>query len=106
MWRADGEKLYMSEGDYGNELPFAVKGFTVNPDDSLRFEFKTATNGELLFEKVFTDVVDNTVRLVLTKAESDLLTPGTYAYSLAWYQSGHFNCYIVEDGRFKVGDVA
>lgn len=106
MWKADGEKLYMSEGDWGVALPFTVSGVTINSGDTLRFNFKTAANGETIFAKVYTNIVDNTVQLTLTQAESAMLTPGTYVYNLEWYQAGHFMCCIIENARFKVGDVA
>ena len=106
MWKVDGDKLYMSEGDFGLGLPFTVSGFEVAPTDSLRFTFKTATNGDTILEKTYTNIVDNSFELTFTADESELFTPGTYVYSLEWYQSGHFACFIVENGRFKVGDVA
>lgn len=104
-WIVNGTDLRISEQDFGIALPVTVNGTTLGASDSLRFTFKDAVNGETILTKEYTPT-QNTVRLELTEAESDLFAPGAYVYSLDWYQSGSFMCNIVEVGSFLVGDKA
>lgn len=105
-WTVQNTTMRMSEGDYGVALPFSVKGTTIAAADSIKFVFKDGPNGETILTKEYTNLSQNSADLVFTAAESELFDPGTYCYTVAWYQSGVFQCNLVENGVFKVGDVA
>ena len=104
MWNVNGKTIKMTEGYYGVELPISVSGAEFTTGDQIKFTLKTAVNGTDILDKTFSDITDNTIKLTLTSAESDLLTPGEYAYSLDWFRSGVFLCNIIATGVFKVED--
>ena len=106
MWNVSGKDLKMCEGDYGIELPITVNGTTLTEYDELRLVIKKHINDEAIIIKEFSNIVQNTVNLSLTAAESALLLVGTYVYSLDWYQSGHFMCNLIEEALFKVVEKA
>lgn len=106
MWGGTSSRLRMVEGDWGIELPFTITGAELGASDSLKFTFKKNTNGEPIIEKVYDGITDNTVRLVFTQAESALLTPGAYVFSLDWYQDGSFLGNLIDNGTLKVVDKA
>ena len=77
---------------------------TLGEHDSLKI---TIASGETqLIQKEYSNIQKNTINLVLTQAESALLTVGTYVYSLDWYQDDSFLCNIIKYGLFLVGDKA
>lgn len=102
MWKVRGNDLQMDEGDFGVALPFIVKGTTLTAADCMRFVFMDGQSGETVIEKSFTDIQENTVDLVLTEAESEQLPAGAYVYDMEWYQSGVFQCKLIQNGIFKV----
>ena len=105
-WSTSGTTIRMAEGDYGVALPFSVKGTTIAASDSIKFVFKAEPNGEAILTKEYTNLTNNAAGLSFTAAESELFDPGTYCYTVAWYHEGVFQCNLVENGVFKVGDVA
>lgn len=106
MWEAQKTTIRMSEGDYGVALPFSVKGVTLTASDCIKFVFKDKPEGETLLTKEYTNIQNNVGNLMFTAAESALFEPGIYTYTMAWYQNGNFQCNVIENGVFKVGDVA
>ena len=106
MWSGTSTQLEMVEGDYGLALPFTISGVTFGENDSLKFTFKRTRNGEIVLEKNFNGITDNTVSLELTESESALFKPGMYVFSLDWYQSGSFLGNVISNGVFKVVDKA
>lgn len=106
MWEAEKTTIRMSEGDYGVALPFSVKGVTLTASDCIKFVFKDAPNGETILTKDYTNLTNNTANLMLTETESALFEPGVYTYTMEWYQNDNFQCNLIENGVFKVGDVA
>ena len=103
MWVVYGNALEMTEGDYGIELPVTINGATLGEDDTLKFTFKAAADGEALLEKEYTDPTDNAVFLSFTEEESAKFAAGkTYIYSLDWYQEGEFLCNVIPRGNFRV----
>ena len=105
-WNVTGQKLSMTEGDYGIALPVEISGTTLGAQDSIKITFKTAINGEVVFTKEFAGIVDNTVTLELTAEESELLPVGAYVYCLDWYQDGNFMCNIIPSASLSVVDKA
>ena len=105
-WNVTGQKLSMTEGDYGIALPVEISGTTLGAQDSIKITFKTAINGEVVFTKEFVGIVDNTVTLELTAEESELLPVGAYVYCLDWYQDGNFMCNIIPSASLSVVDKA
>lgn len=106
MWKVNGKNLTMTEGDFGLELPVAISGTTFAASDSVKIIVKATPNSEAIIEKTFSDIQDNTVKLVLSESESALLNVGTYVYTLDWYSDGVFMCNIIEQATFKVVDKA
>ena len=103
MWVVYGNNLGMTEGDYGIELPVTIHGITLQAADSLKFIFKTATDGDVLLEKDYSNIQDNTAYLEFTEAESELFEANmTYVFSLDLYQEGEFLCNVIPRGVFKV----
>lgn len=106
MWEAQKTTIRMSEGDYGVALPFSVKGVTLTASDCIKFVFKDKPEGETILTKEYTNLQNNSANLMFTDTESALFEPGIYTYTMAWYQNGSFQCNVIENGVFKVGDVA
>ena len=104
MWKATGNNMQMTVGDFGIELPVTISGISFNASDSVRFDIKNGDTSVL--QKTFTNVSDNTVTLELTEEESALFKVGVYLYSLDWYRDGVFMCNLVEYGIFRVVDKA
>jgi hypothetical protein len=96
----------MVEGDFGLALPFTVSGIELSATDKLKFTFKQTVNGKTMLEKVFENIENNTVKLEFSEEESALFVPGTYAFSLDWYQDGVFCGNLIENGTLKVVDKA
>ena len=105
MWAVTGMALTMAEGDYGISLPVTVSGATMTNNDTLRFTFLAAKNGDTILEKEYTPA-NNSVSLEFTEAESALFPPKTYLYRLDWYQDGAFMCNVIPEAVFKVVDKA
>ena len=103
MFESSGNNISMCVGDWGVELPITISGVTLGASDSLKI---TIANTAPLIVKEYDNITQNTIRLVLTEAESALLPVGTYVYSLDWYQDGSFLCNIIKYGLFLVGDKA
>lgn len=99
-WSVVGQTIQMVEGDYGIELPITINGTTLGEQDSIKITFKSGS--DTILEKEFSNIVDNTVSLVLTEAESALFNVGNCSYSLDWYQDGLFMCNIIPSASFKV----
>ena len=106
MWAVNGLELKMAEGDFGLMLPITINGATFSASDEVRLVIKTAMNGDDLVDKVFSNIVQNTVNLELTESESEGLHVGRYVYRLDWYQDGAFMCNIIPVSNFQVVDKA
>ncbi len=105
-WDVNGHDLSKAEEDYGIELPLELSGMTLGAQDCIKITFKDKKNGDVILEKDFSNIVDNTVNLVFTEEESALFPVGTYVYCLDWYQDGNFMCNIIECANLKVVDKA
>lgn len=106
MLTGNGTQIEMCEGDYGVSVPVTVSGVTLGASDSLKFTFKTNLNRDVILQKEYSSISQNKINLSFTEAESALFTPGSYVYSLDWYQNGSFMCNLVKVGSFVVGDKA
>lgn len=107
MWSVRGVYLEMAEGDYGIALPVTVDGTTLAAGDSLKFTFKTCQNGDVVLEKDYTNIVNNTVELSFTESESaQFAINKTYVYALDWYKNGVFMCNLIPMGTLRVVDKA
>ena len=106
MWKVTGQTLTMTEEDFGLALPITINGAVFAENDELKLTIKTAMNGDVVFEKTFTNIQQNTISLEITEAESELLFVGSYVYSLDWFQDGAFLCNIIPSAQFKVVDKA
>ena len=104
MWNSNGNAIRMVEGEYGVDLPLTINGVTLTANDELRLAIKQ--DGQTVLEKTYAEIVDNTINVRLTEAESETLPTGKYLYSLAWFQDGVFLCYLIEKAPFEVVDAA
>ena len=102
MWTCVGQTIQMVEGDFGLELPISIGGVTFTARDSVKV--KIAKGDNVIIEKTYDNVTNNTVTLMLSEAESALLPVGSYCYGLDWYQDGAFMCNIIQRNGFKVVD--
>lgn len=100
MWKADGNNIQMTVGDYGIKLPISVSSITVGQYDEMRF--KIANQNAAVLELTFSNISDNTIDLELTAEQSAKLRVGSYIYSLDWYQNGSFMCNLIDRALFKV----
>ena len=103
MWVVYNDGLEMTEGDYGIDLPVTISGATIGAGDSLKFTFKEAADGDVLLEKDYDEIENNTVNLSLTEEESALFKANkTYFYALDWYQDGGFLYNVIPRGVLRV----
>lgn len=102
MWNiAAANCLIMTAGDYGVALPVVVSGTTLTSADTLRFTYKKQS-GQVVLVKELTNISGNTANLELSEAESALFAPGSFVYSLDWYQDGAFMCNLIQQAIFRV----
>ena len=107
MWDVKNKNsadISMIEGDFGLALPYSIVGFPVSPLDDIRITVKTEKNGDAVVEKIFHADDEGTVELEFTEAESALLMPGNYLYTLDWYSDGVFMATIINGAKLKVED--
>lgn len=106
MWNINGNDIRMTEGDWGVELPIEISGATFANNDEIVFTLKDAVNGNVVLEKTFSDIAQNTITLEITENETEHLSVGAYVYSLDWMQDGAFLCNIIPASYFKVVEKA
>lgn len=106
MWKVDGTSVFMTEGDYGVELPIVVSGTTVSTTDAALFTVKDTQNGTAILQKTLTNIQQNKIIVTLSEAESALLAVGMYVWTLDWYRDGIFLCNLVPAAAFQVVDKA
>ena len=106
MFKISGTEIRMTEGDYGVDLPVAVKGTTVTANDVLDLTIKDAVNGTTVLELTVGSPTNGVFDLYFAQEESALLTPGEYGYSLDWIQPGTFVYCLVPVGPFIVEEKA
>ena len=106
MWKSNGNRISMAEGDYGIPLPITVAGVTIGSGDEISFTVKTAVNGTTILTKTFSDISGDSVDLTLTSAESALFEVGEYVYALDLYHEGTFMCNLIPANSFRVVDKA
>ena len=108
MWNKKNKNstdLIMDEGDFGVEIDVAILGVSISSADTIRVTVRKEKNGDIVIEKEYTDIGDDdTIQLSWTEAETESLTPGTYVYTLDWYQNGVFMCCIVNNSKLQVRD--
>ena len=93
-------KIEMTEGDFGIELPFTFEDITFSVNDKLNFVI--VGNGVEIISKVFDNIQNNTIELVILEDETPLLPVGRYKYRLDWYQDDVFMCNLAPMGVFAV----
>lgn len=97
MWRVlDGNSIEMAVGDFGISLPITVSGATIAAGDEMRMTVRATTGNQgVVLTKTFSNILQNTIHLVLTETESALLPPGRYVYALDWYKNSVFLCNVI-----------
>lgn len=104
MWAVNEatNEITMARGDWGIIVPITLDDVTITASDSARLTIKSTLNGTTIIEKEFTNIVNNTIQVMLTESESAKLKVGKYVYSLDWYQNGSFMCNIIPTGSLSV----
>ncbi len=101
-WDKKTSTITMDAGDFGVGLSCDVKGMTLTATDCLRFRLQDVLTGETLVQKDFTNIQSNHLELVLTKADSDLLPRGIYAYTWEWFQNNILQYALISNAVFRV----
>ena len=105
----DKKSLEMIEGDFGQGLPFELQvqdEETITPIDSFAVRIYKNVNGELLVEKIYSNLDSNKFDLVLSKEDSMKLPLGMYYYDLDWYQGQTFLSNLIAKAKFQVKEKA
>ena len=106
MWCVYGNKITMTEGDFGVGLEFTVRRVVVNSGDVFRLSIKSAPKAEAIIEKVFENISQNKFALTLTEAETAELPVGMYVYVLDWCKEGEFMYNTIRVANFQVEEKA
>ena len=99
MLKEQSMKITMAEGDYGEELPFVIKGENIEENDIFEFKIKKADN--VIIKKEYT-LTDNVFLLSFTEEESKLLTTSNYEWGLKQFREGKLVNTIVLSSMFSV----
>jgi len=99
MLNGDGTKIYMAEGDFGEETPFVLTGEDIEKDDL--FVFKIKNKEKNIIEKKYT-LNEGVFLLSFTEEESKLLPAGNYRWGLKQYRQDKLINTIVLSGKFEV----
>ena len=102
MLTGEGQVITMTEKDYGITLPIKIKGAVCEANDKIKLTIKKDFGAEIILEKTFENIQDNTLNFMLTKEESEKLTPRSYIYILDWYRDEVFLCNIVREGLIQI----
>lgn len=102
MMKYKNGKLSMVEGDFGQTFVMNIVGGIVDTEDTINFCVKN--NDSTILSKDFTNVVDNKLKLILTKEESEKLKVGFYKYSIDWFRNDVFMNNIKNNEIFEVED--
>lgn len=97
-------RIEMTEGDFGIELPLTFEDITFSENDKLNFVI--VGNGVEIISKVYENIQNNAIELVILEEETRLLPVGRYDYRLDWYQNNAFMCNLAPMGVFAVGKKA
>ena len=102
MFRVNNNDIYMTEHDFNVALPVTINGAEFDNTDSVKIVIKK--NDEVVLEKIYNEIQDNTFNFILSETESELLPLGHYFYHMDWYEDGAFRDCIVEKAKFIVTD--
>lgn len=98
----DETKIKMVEGDFGIVLPIEIEGIEIAPEDIFSIKIFKDINEELIIEKTYDNVTNNTINFELTKENSEKLKVGRYYYDLDWYQGEKFLGNLVAKSTYTV----
>lgn len=101
MFKIKGNKIIMTEGDYGIPLPITITGGEILSNHFIKFYIQKPDAYEIL-SKEFTNIQNNTIELKLSKEESLKLKNGVYLYGIDWYSEESFLGNIIKDEIFEV----
>lgn len=104
MIRTEGKKIIMVEKEFGISLPIIITGATISSNETIEFTIKKNDGTNLIEPKKYLNVENNTFDLMFSKEESVEMKPGTYFYSIDWYNGDIFLANIVKNELFVVED--
>lgn len=101
-WYASDSTLQitMVVDDFGVELPLNFEDITFSANDKLNFVI--VKDGAEIISKVYENIQNNQIKLVITQQETALLPVGKYDYRLDWYQDNAFMDNLAPFGVFAV----
>ena len=94
------QEIQMTVDDFGVPLPLDFEGMTLTERD--RVCFVIVDGSTEIINKVYDNIQNNSINLVITAAETQRLSVGTYLYRLDWYQDNAFMFNLAPHGVFKV----
>lgn len=95
MFKVNNNDIYMTEHDFNVALPVTINGAEFDATDSVKIVIKK--NDEVVLEKIYNDIQDNTFNFILSETESELLPLGHYFYHMDWYED-----YLSEGDNIKI----
>lgn len=109
MFKINGTKIQMTEGDFGNTLPIEIEygsDETIGINDNFKFSIYKTINTEPVITKTYTLNANNEIEFVLTKQESEQLRVGDYYYDLDWYSGETFLNNIIRAEQYQIVEKA
>ena len=97
-------RIEMTVDDFGVPLSLDFEDYNFTEHDVLNF---VIVDGDTeIISKVFEDIQNDHIELVITAQETELLHIGKYEYRIDWYQGGQFMYNIAPMGVFVVSKKA
>ena len=100
MFKVDGLKIEMFEGDFGEVLPMTIINGEVLEHDILRFIIKDTMFNIIIDKKL--NVENNAFDFSLTEEETKLLSTGTYSWGLRQYRNDTLVDTLTANNCFEV----
>lgn len=105
MWKKEGRKLLMDEGDFGNNLIMRITGTTLPENANAKFSIRKdiGEKRSKVFDKIYT-AKENSFTVCLTEEDSKKLISGNYTYCVELFKDKVFLNTIVNNEEFIVID--
>ena len=99
MFVIDGKAVTMNKGDFG--IVYNVHFTDIADNYTFVFKIKNM-NDEVIFEKEYGNIQDNTIHISLDKEETILLNKGNYSWGLVQMREGELYNTLINDEMWKV----
>ena len=100
----DGKKTFiLDNGDYGIGVAIKIQNFEFLEGDTLIFTIRRRNlDREVILQKEFSEFNENSVLLLITEQDAELLKEAIYSYELEIYRNGSFLLTITQNQDFIV----